>query len=237
MEFMNVAIKENRAPREREKFLLLLAPYAPHICEELWQRLGHQDSISKATWPDYDPDLASVDQVTYSIQVNGKHRLALKASPHCTQAEVEELALQEEAIQKAVSNSKIVRKIFVTNKILNFVVKRAGDVFIGLTFVDAGLCLCLGYSGGGSLGCLQEGFRIASVNFSAVKNSLLAVSSSSYLWAKSAAERSLLRCCMIRSLCLSSISPAMPASSDLSSSGGSSVSQSASNCRSFARAK
>ena len=123
MEFMNVATKETHKLErsEMEKFLLLLAPYAPHICEELWQRLGHEQSLAQAAWPAFDPALVSDEQVTFSVQVNGRHRIALQVDKDCAQASVEELALANQSVCNALAERKIIKKIFVKNKILNFV--------------------------------------------------------------------------------------------------------------------
>ena len=126
MEFMNIVTRETSplARDEIKKFLLLLAPYAPHICEELWQRLGHTQSLAYEAWPEFDPQLVSEEQVTLSIQVNGRHRLALQVSPDCPQAEVERLARAKKSVGNALADRKVVKKIFVKNKILNFVVSK-----------------------------------------------------------------------------------------------------------------
>ena len=124
MEFMNTVTKEQGklASQELENFLLLLAPYAPHICEELWQRLGHEQSLLHEAWPAFDHALVSEEQVTLSIQVNGRHRCALQVDKDCAQDKVEELALTNPSVRKALGERKITKKIFVKNKILNFVV-------------------------------------------------------------------------------------------------------------------
>ncbi len=124
MEFMNVATraKHTLSRTEMEKFLLLLAPYAPHICEELWQRLGHDQSLSQAAWPAFDPALVSEEQVTLSVQINGKHRLALQVDQDCAQDNVEKLALANNSVRNALGERQVIKKIFVKNKILNFVV-------------------------------------------------------------------------------------------------------------------
>ena len=125
MEFMNVVVRETSpiARVEVEKFLLLLAPYAPHICEELWQRLGHEQSLAYEAWPAFDQRLVSEERVTLSIQVNGRHRYALQVSQDCSQDEVEVLARANKSVCNALADRKIVKKIFVKNKILNFVAK------------------------------------------------------------------------------------------------------------------
>ncbi len=124
MEFMNTASKtKNQLPRaEIERLLLLLAPYAPHICEELWQRLGHEQSIMTETWPTFDPALTCETQVTMSVQINGRHRLAVQVDKDCGQDSVEELALANPNVRNAIAERKIAKKIFVKNKIINFVV-------------------------------------------------------------------------------------------------------------------
>ena len=125
MEFMNTVSKTNAAiaQEEAEMFLLLLAPYAPHLCEELWQRLGHSKSIALAAWPDYDPQLATQDKVSYSVQFNGRHRFALQLDKDCDQAQVEALVMEHDSYARLVEGKTVVKKIYVPNKIINFVCK------------------------------------------------------------------------------------------------------------------
>ena len=122
MEFINRADKLQLDKKDRANFLILLSPYAPHICEELWQTLGNNDSIMSASWPSYDSKLVSDDQITYSVQVNGKHRLALTTDCNCPQTDIEQQALAQTVVQKAIAERPIRRKIFVKGKIVNFVV-------------------------------------------------------------------------------------------------------------------
>jgi len=65
---------EQRPRSVVRSFVLLLAPFAPHLCEELWRVLGHAESLAYAPWPSFDPDLASDDQREYVIQLNGRLR-------------------------------------------------------------------------------------------------------------------------------------------------------------------
>lgn len=74
MEFLNLASKKRVSRRTLESFVLLLSPFAPHIGEELWARLGHKESLANAAWPTYDQTLLQVDTVTVVIQVNGRKR-------------------------------------------------------------------------------------------------------------------------------------------------------------------
>ena len=122
MEFINRADKLQLTKEDRAKFLILLSPYAPHICEELWQALGNNNSIMTTNWPSYDSKLVTDDTITYSVQVNGKHRLALTTTPDCPQTAIEQQALAKPVIQRAIAERPVRKKIFVKGKILNFVV-------------------------------------------------------------------------------------------------------------------
>jgi leucyl-tRNA synthetase len=106
-----------------ETVLLLLAPYAPHITEELWQVLGNETSISGAAWPVFDPDLASDDVVTIAVQVNGKLRGTFDAPVQSTKEELLQEAKQVESVVKFLEGQAIVKEIVVPGKLVNFAVK------------------------------------------------------------------------------------------------------------------
>jgi leucyl-tRNA synthetase len=96
-----------------EALLKLLAPMAPYITEEQWQRFGHESSIHKELWPGFDPDLAAEQQVTMVIQVNGKVRETVVVSPEIAEAEMKELALSSEKVRAYLDGgepSKIIVK-------------------------------------------------------------------------------------------------------------------------------
>ncbi len=88
MEFLNAVSDKPVAKRTLEKFALILAPYAPHLAEEFWQRLGHAESLSAAPWPDYDQSLLTVESVTVVIQVNGKKRGLIEVSASISEADL-----------------------------------------------------------------------------------------------------------------------------------------------------
>jgi leucyl-tRNA synthetase len=78
-----------------ENLLLLLAPFAPHITEELWHNIGHKQSIHKMPWPKYDPEVLTEEEVEIVVQINGKVRGRLTISANATQEEMKEAALRE----------------------------------------------------------------------------------------------------------------------------------------------
>jgi leucyl-tRNA synthetase len=81
MELLNTIGEKPVSKQTLEYFTLILAPYAPHLCEELWERLGHKTSVGLAAWPTYDPALVVDDVVTVVIQILGKKRATIEVSP------------------------------------------------------------------------------------------------------------------------------------------------------------
>jgi leucyl-tRNA synthetase len=102
--------------------LLLLAPTAPHLTEELWARTGHTYSIHNHPWPKWDEKLAKEDEVTLVIQVNGKLRDRVTVPVSITEAEAKELALSRERIKAYVKDNKVARIIYVPQRLVNIVV-------------------------------------------------------------------------------------------------------------------
>ncbi|MCS7293124.1 MAG: leucine--tRNA ligase [Gloeomargarita sp. SKYBB_i_bin120] len=103
--------------------LLLLAPFAPHITEELWHQLGHQDSIHRQPWPQVDPSALVVDEIPLVIQVMGKTRGTIPAPAQADQATLEQLALTSEIGQRYLQGKTIKKVIYVPGKLLNFVIE------------------------------------------------------------------------------------------------------------------
>ncbi len=123
MEYMNVLRSGERATHraEVEPLVVLVAAFAPHIAEELWEQFGHTTSVVDAAWPHFDPALAAEDLVTLAVQVNGKLRGTLQVTTTVTQDEALALALADPAIAKFVTGAP--RKvIFVPGRLLNLVV-------------------------------------------------------------------------------------------------------------------
>ncbi len=123
MEFLNAATRWEKIPREAAStFLLLLAPFAPHLAEELWQRLGHADSLAHEPWPAFDEALLKLDQVEIPVQVNGKLRGKLTIAPDAAQASVVALAVQIPAVQQQMEGKVVRKEIYVPGKMLNLVI-------------------------------------------------------------------------------------------------------------------
>ncbi|MFC1617780.1 leucine--tRNA ligase [Patescibacteria group bacterium] len=105
------------------KFLIALAPFAPHIAEELWERLGNSDSITKQPWPKFDEALVVEDTFQLVIQVNGKVRDKLEAVQEISEADAIALAKKSERIPKWLEGKKIVKEIYVPGRLVNIVAK------------------------------------------------------------------------------------------------------------------
>jgi leucyl-tRNA synthetase len=124
MIFMNEAVGEAEIPRKLiEDFLVVLSPFAPHVCEELWQRLGHSDLISHAAWPKHDEVLCGENTVKIVLQVNGKRRDEIEAEKDSDKATLEKRALENEQVSKFIEGKSVERVIVVPNRLVNIVVK------------------------------------------------------------------------------------------------------------------
>ncbi|MDT3682686.1 MAG: leucine--tRNA ligase [Truepera sp.] len=106
-----------------ESLLLLLAPIAPHVTEELWHRLGHEDSVHLQAWPTYDPAALVATTVTLAVQVNGKLRGQVEVNATDDQATVLAAAKGDPNVARHLEGKTIVREIVVPGKLVNFVVK------------------------------------------------------------------------------------------------------------------
>jgi leucyl-tRNA synthetase len=102
--------------------LLLLAPTAPHLTEELWVKTGHTYSIHNQSWPKWDEELVKEEEVTLVIQVNGKIRDKIIVPVSITETEAKELALSSERIKAYVKDNHVARIIYVPQRLVNIVV-------------------------------------------------------------------------------------------------------------------
>jgi len=107
-----------------EKFLLILAPFAPHITEELWEKIGNKFSVHQQNWPEYDVNLIKEERATIAIQVNGKLRSTVEvpSAKVKDQSAVEETAKKDEKIKRYLGDKDIIKTIYVPGKLINFVV-------------------------------------------------------------------------------------------------------------------
>jgi leucyl-tRNA synthetase len=125
-------VENNGGPNEvdvqiaREAFYALipmLAPFAPHISEELWSSIGHRESLSRTQWPEFDEELAREEEVEVAVQLNGKLRSRIFARANASDNELREAALADPKVRAASEGRTIVKVIVVPRKLVNIVVK------------------------------------------------------------------------------------------------------------------
>ena len=123
MEFTNTASKWETLPRElARQFVLLLAPLAPHIAEELWQRLGHGESLAYAAWPEARDEFLRSDTVQLAVQVNGKTRGQVAVPADATEEQALAIARSDGNVARHLADKPVRRSIYVPGRIVNFVV-------------------------------------------------------------------------------------------------------------------
>jgi leucyl-tRNA synthetase len=123
MIFVNEVSRLERRPRAiLAPFVLVLSPFAPHLAEELWHRLGHPDTLAYEPWPTWDEALVTEDQVTVAVQVNGKLRATLDLPRDAGQEAARAAALADHRVRRFVDGAQIRKVVFVPNKLLNLVV-------------------------------------------------------------------------------------------------------------------
>jgi leucyl-tRNA synthetase len=105
-----------------EAFLLMLSPFAPHLAEELWGRLGHEDSLAYELWPEADPALLVAETVTLGVQVNGKRRDEIEVPVDADEEEIKEVALASEKVRRHVGDREPKKVIVVKGRLVNVVV-------------------------------------------------------------------------------------------------------------------
>jgi leucyl-tRNA synthetase len=104
--------------------VLMLAPFAPHAAEEMWEQLGHAGGLlGSGRWPQADPELARREELEIPIQVNGKLRSRLLASPDVTEDELRTAALNDDKIQAFIQGHDVVKVIVVPQRLVNVVVR------------------------------------------------------------------------------------------------------------------
>ena len=102
---------------------MLLAPFAPHITDELWSQLGHDDSIHVDHWPALNIDYVTLDTVTFVVQVNGKLRAQIQLPKDCEKEVVLTAAKEDENVKEYLAKGNLVKEIFIPGKLINLVVK------------------------------------------------------------------------------------------------------------------
>jgi leucyl-tRNA synthetase len=124
MEMSNALTALDRTPRSVvEVFVLLLAPFAPHICEELWGLLGHETSLAYESWPIFDSALADDERREYVVLINGKLRHKVLAASGLSAADLVLMVRADPRVASLLDGKQIVKEVVVPNRLINFVVK------------------------------------------------------------------------------------------------------------------
>ena len=124
MIFINEVSKLNEVPKSMwTDFVKILSPYAPHLGEELWEKLGNNKTIAYESWPTVNADFAKDDEVQIVVMVNGKLRDKFMAAPNTDQEELKSTAFTLEGVKKFTDGHEVVKTIVVPNKLVNIVVK------------------------------------------------------------------------------------------------------------------
>lgn len=122
MVFVNEAYKTDALPFNYiEGFVQLLAPIAPHMAEELWEKLGHKESLTYAVWPTFDEKFLVEDEIEVIFQVNGKLKAKAIVAKDVQKAEMEEIALADETVKEAIAGKTIRKVVVVPGKLVNIV--------------------------------------------------------------------------------------------------------------------
>ncbi len=123
MSYLNtLEAKEHLSQAEIKPYVLMLAPFAPHITEELWSRMGESYSIHQQPFPQANPEFLTQAQVTISVQINGRTRTTLQLAPDASQEEAIALATQSESLQRYINEQEVRRVVYVPGRVLNLVV-------------------------------------------------------------------------------------------------------------------
>jgi leucyl-tRNA synthetase len=115
--------QEHPAREALQKLVLCLSPFAPHLAEELWHRLGYTTSVAHEPWPSYDPAACEDDVVEMPVQVNGKVRGRVVLAKDADEAAALAAALTDKGVQNQTSGKRVVKTVYVPGRVLNLIVK------------------------------------------------------------------------------------------------------------------
>ena len=106
-----------------ETMILLLSPFAPHVCEEIWETLGHEESLNFVSWPRYDAKLAQEEEIEIVVQISGKVRSRFLASVGISKEEMETAALKDEKVKSHLERKTVRKIVTIPGKLVNIVVE------------------------------------------------------------------------------------------------------------------
>ena len=101
----------------------IYSPFAPHICEEIWQNLGHDQPVHHQPWPVWDEEAIKKQEVEIAVQINGKVKSKLTIPMDADEDSVYEAVMADEKIQKATDGMNIIKRIYIKNRLMNVIVK------------------------------------------------------------------------------------------------------------------
>ena len=104
-----------------EKFVLLLAPFAPHIAEELWEKLGHSENLAYQSWPEYDKELVKEKKIELAVQVLGKIKDRIVVDANADEQQIREKALSSEKVIAAMGGKEAKKVIVIKSRLVNIV--------------------------------------------------------------------------------------------------------------------
>ncbi len=102
--------------------VVLIAPFAPHLAEELWHQMGHNTTVCDATWPQLNEEYLKTDSIVYPVQINGKHRGNLDIATDMSTADIEKLTMEQDFVQRNIAGTTVKKFIVVPGRIINIVV-------------------------------------------------------------------------------------------------------------------
>jgi leucyl-tRNA synthetase len=117
------ALDISLAREATEALIRMLTPFCPHIAEELWEEMGHSESLARAAWPDFNVELTREEEVEIAVQVNGKLRTRVFASPDATEEQLRQLALADSKVMSSVEGHEVAKVIVIPRRLVNVVVR------------------------------------------------------------------------------------------------------------------
>ena len=123
MSLFNEIVESHVTREQLKKILVVLGPFAPHLANECWEKIGETGMVEEQAWPEFDARLLVQDEIEMGVQVNGKARATIQISPTADETTAKQLAFADEKIQKHLEGNLIVKIVYVPGRILNIVVK------------------------------------------------------------------------------------------------------------------
>ncbi len=121
IELVNAATSAGLTRDQIERFVLVLSPFAPHLAEEVWSRLGHAESLAHEPWPTYDPSLVTETQIELPVQVKGKVRSKVTVPAEADAAQIEAAVLADDRVKAALAGKTVRKVVVVPGRIVNIV--------------------------------------------------------------------------------------------------------------------